>query len=279
MSKVWFVTGSNRGLGRAFATEALSRGDRVVAGARHVDAADPFYDNDEVLGVELDVTRQDQVEAAVAAAIERFGRIDVLANNAGFGMSGAFEEATDAELRNLFDTDFFGLVDVTKAVLPHMREQRSGMILNVSSQGGLMGFTGSSAYCSAKFAVVGLTMALVPELEPFGIQVSVVCPGSFRTDFRDPSSMHHPATSLDAYDGSPVHAARDFYAEHTHDQVGDPAKAARFVADVVDSGRLPKRLLVGELCCRQVREDLSAQIEEIGTYEAASSQTDFDAES
>lgn len=276
MSRVWFITGSNRGLGRAFAREALSRGDAVVAGTRSVDASDAFYDNEDVLAVTLDVTKQEQIDAAVARAVERFGRIDVLVNNAGFGMSGAFEEASDAELRNLFDTDYFGLVNVTKVVLPQMRSQGSGMILNVASQGGLMGFTGSSAYCSAKFAVVGLTMALIPELEPFGIQASVICPGSFRTDFRDPSSMHHPAASLDAYDGSPVHAARDFYAAHMHDQAGDPAKAARFVADVVDSGTLPKRLLVGALCCEQVRDDLAAQIEEIGSYEAASSQTDFD---
>lgn len=276
MDKVWFVTGSNRGLGRAFAAEALSRGNKVVAAARKVDPADPLYGSDDVLGVELDVTRQDQIDADVAQAIERFGRIDVLVNNAGFGMSGAFEEATDAELRNLFDTDFFGLVNVTKAVLPHMRAQGSGMVLNVASQGGLMAFAGNSAYASAKFAVVGLTMALVPELAPFGIQACAVCPGSFRTDFRDPSSMHHPAASLDAYEGSAVHQAVQFLADNNHKQTGDPAKAARFVADVVESGKLPKRLLIGRLCCEQVRDDLEAQIDEIGTYEAASSQTDFD---
>lgn len=275
MGRVWFITGSNRGLGRAFAREALSRGDQVVAGARRVDPADSFYDNGDVLGVELDVTSQAQVKAAVAAAIERFGRIDVLVNNAGFGMSGAFEEASDAELRSLFETDYFGLVNVTRAVLPHMRGRHSGMILNVASQAGLMGFTGSSAYCSAKFAVVGLTMALIPELEPFGIQVCAVCPGSFRTDFRDPSSMRHPQASLAAYEGTPVHAARDFYAAHMHDQSGDPAKAARFVADVVETGALPKRLLVGELCCQQVEDDLAAQAAEIATYQAASSKTDF----
>lgn len=275
MSKVWFITGSNRGFGRAFAKEALARGNKVIAAARKVDANDPFYNDPNVLGVELDVTNQAQIDAAIATAIERFGRIDVLVNNAGFGMSGAFEEATDAELRNLFDTDYFGLVNVTKAVLPHMRAQREGMILNVSSQGGLMGFTGSSAYNSAKFAVVGLTMALIPELTPFGIQVSVVCPGSFRTDFRDPSSMHHPAASLDAYDNSPARAGQRYLAENNHKQAGDPAKAAKFVADVVESGKLPKRLLIGKLCCEQVIDDLNTQIEEIGTYQAASSQTDF----
>lgn len=276
MSKVWFITGSNRGLGRAFAEEVLSRGNAVVAGARKVDVTDTFYDNERVLGVELDVIEQEQIAVAVAAAIERFGRIDVLVNNAGFGMSGAFEEATDAELRELFDTDYFGLVNVTKAVLPEMRAQGSGMILNVSSQGGLMGFTGSSAYCSAKFAVVGLTMALIPELAPFGIQASVVCPGSFRTDFRDASSMRHPAASLAVYDGGPVHAAAQFLKENNHKQAGDPAKAAKFVADVVESGKLPKRLVIGELACEQVRDDLQAQLAEIATYEAASSQTDFD---
>lgn len=276
MGKVWFITGSNRGLGRAFAKEASARGDQVVAAARKVDGDDPFYRNGNVLGVELDVTRQSQIDAAVAAAIERFGRIDVLVNNAGFGMSGAFEEASDAELRALFDTDYFGVVNVTKAVLPHMRAQKGGMILSVSSQGGLMGFTGSSAYCSAKFAVVGLTMALVPELAPFGIQVSVICPGAFRTDFRDASSMRHPTASMEAYEGTPVRASAKYLAENNHKQAGDPAKAAKFVADVVDSGTLPKRLLIGGLCCEQVRDDLNAQLAEISSYEVASSQTDFD---
>lgn len=276
MGKVWFITGSNRGLGRAFAEEALSRGDQVVAGARHVDGNDLFYDDESVLGVKLDVTRQGQIDAAVFAAIERFGRIDVLVNNAGYGMTGAFEEASDSELRALFDTDYFGLVNVTKAVLPHMRAQGSGMILNVASQAGLMGFTGSSAYCSAKFAVVGLTQALVPELEPFGIKACVICPGSFRTDFRDPSSMHRPTEKLDAYEGTPVHAAARFLAENNHKQAGDPAKAAKLMADVVASGKLPKRLVIGGLACEQVREDLQAQITEIATYEAASSQTDFE---
>lgn len=275
MDKVWFITGSNRGLGRAFAQEALARGGKVVAAARHVDPRDPLYESADVLPVELDVTRQDQIDAAVAAAVQTYGRIDVLVNNAGFGMSGAMEEATDAELRTLFDTDFFGLVDVTKAVVPHMRARHSGMILNVASQGGLMAFAGNSAYASAKFAVVGLTMALVPELAPFGVQACAVCPGAFRTDFRDASSMHHPARSIAVYDDTPVHRAVRFLAENNHKQAGNPAKAARFVADVVDSGRLPKRLLIGKACCEQVRQDLEDQLAEIGTYETASSQTDY----
>ncbi len=278
MSKVWMITGSNRGLGRAFAREAASRGENVVACARHVDPANSFYDQPNVLGVALDVTNVDQIKAAVVTALEHFGRIDVLVNNAGFGMSGAFEEATNQELRNLFDTDYFGLVNVTKAVLPTMRAQHSGMILNISSQGGLMSASGSSAYNSAKFAVVGLSCSLAAELQQFGIQVSAVCPGSFRTDFRDPSSMHHPAANLDAYNDSSAHAAAHFLAENNHMQQGDPVRAAKFVADVVESGKLPKRLLIGKTCCAQVLDDLADQIKEIVSYQDASSQTDFPSE-
>lgn len=276
MSNIWFVTGSNRGFGRSFVQEALRRGHDVVAAARKIDPADPIYQDEHVMGVELDVTNKQQVKDAVDDAIKRFGAIDVLINNAGFGMSGAFEETTDDELRSLIETDYFGVVNMTKAVLPFMRKKRSGMILNISSQGGLMSFTGSSAYCSAKFAVVGLSLALSAELAPFGIQVSAVCPGSFRTDFRDASSMRHPANSMAAYDGTPVRASAQFLADNVHTQAGDPDKAAAFVADVIATGKLPQRLLIGKLCCEQVLADLSTQAGEIATYQEKSSQTDFD---
>ena len=275
MRRVWLITGSNRGLGRAFATEAAEHDDVVVAGTRRPRQGDPLFERGNVDPVRLDVTDEDQVRAAVDFAVEKYGRIDVLVNNAGYGMSGAFEEVGDRDLRDLMETDYFGTANMVRAVVPHMRERGSGMILNVASQGGLMGFGGSTAYCSAKFAVVGLSVALRMELEPLGVQVCAVCPGSFRTDFRASGSMRFPDLRIDAYDGTPAHVGQDFLRENTYTQAGDPAKAAAFVWDVVDSGRLPVRLLIGEACCDQVLEDLASQATEIESYRAASSRTDF----
>lgn len=274
MKRVWMITGANRGFGRAFAEEAIRQGDRVIAGMRRMEE-DPFYQQENVLPVLLDVTKKEQIKQAVDEGIKSFGRIDILINNAGFGMSGAFEETSEEELRRLMETDYFGVVNVTKAVIPYMREQKSGKILNVSSQGGLMGFAGSSAYCSAKFAVVGLSEVLRTELAPFGIKVAVICPGSFKTDFRDSSSMQQPQQSLSAYDGMAAHDAAKFLQENNHKQSGDPVKAAKFLFGIVLRQELPARILIGAACCEQVKQDLKNQIHEIENYEAASSQTDF----
>ena len=206
MNRVWMITGAGRGLGHAFAEEAVKNGEKVIATVRKINDTD------------------EEVAAAVDAGIRKFGRIDVLINNAGFGMSGAFEEVSDEELRTLMETNFFGVTNVTRAVLPTMRKQGGGMILTVSSQAGAMGFLGSSAYCSSKYAVVGLSEALSMELAPFGIQVASILPGSFRTDFRDSSSMKHAKISLAAYEGSAVHAARDFLEANNHKQEGDPLR-------------------------------------------------------
>ena len=176
MSRVWMITGAGRGLGRAFAEEALRNGDLVIATVRKVNPDDELFKNENVFTVIMDVTKTEEVRAAVDSGLQKFGRIDVLINNAGFGMSGAFEEISDEELRYLMDTNYFGMANVTREVLPAMRKQGGGMILNVSSQAGAMGFLGSSAYCSSKYAVVGLSEALGMELEPFGIQVASILP-------------------------------------------------------------------------------------------------------
>ena len=161
MNRVWMITGAGRGLGHAFAEEAVKNGDKVIATIRKINDTDPLMKNENVLPVIMDVTKKEEVAAAVDAGIRKFGRIDVLINNAGFGMSGAFEEVSDEELRTLMETNFFGVTNVTRAVLPTMRKQGGGMILTVSSQAGAMGFLGSSAYCSSKYAVVGLKLRLL----------------------------------------------------------------------------------------------------------------------
>lgn len=276
MSKVWLITGAGRGLGRAFVQEAVNNGDKVIAGVRRLDGNDGLMNNENVLPVIMDVTKTDEIRSAVEKAVTEFGRIDVLVNNAGFGMTGAFEEATDSDLRFLFETNYFGTANVIREVLPVMREQKSGMILNISSQAGAMPFLGSTAYCSAKFAVVGLSESLGIELEPFGIQVAAVLPGAFRTDFRDASSMKQPAKMLPEYENTPVRAARLSLADNNYKQEGDPAKAAAFLYKIVESGKLPRRILIGKNCCEGVKKYLTERINEIDSYIADSSQTAFE---
>lgn len=275
MNKVWMITGAGRGLGHAFTEEAVKNGDQVIATVRKINENDDLMKNENVFPVIMDVTKKDEVKAAVQAGIQKFGKVDVLINNAGFGASGAFEEVSDEELRNLMETNFFGVTNVMREVVPIMRKQQSGMILTVSSQAGAMGFLGSSAYCSSKYAVVGLSEALRMELEPLGIQVASILPGSFKTDFRDKSSMQYAKNTMPEYEGTAVHATRKFLEENNHKQEGDPAKAAAFLYSIIESGKLPLRILIGKKCCEDVKGFLSERMAEIDTYIGDSSQTAF----
>lgn len=196
-------------------------------------------------------------------------------NNAGFGLNGALEEITVEELQRLFATDYFGLVRVTQAVLPYMRANRSGRILNIASQAGLIAAPGSSAYNAAKFAVVGLSDSLGMELAPFGIQVTAVCPGPFRTDFRDASSAMRPRDPMPEYDGTPAHDTVKYIDENNHLQSGDPAKAAETVYRIAVSDRMPKRLALGSACVAGYEEFLRSQLAELESYREMAAATDF----
>ena len=274
--KVWLITGANRGLGRAFAEEALSHGDCVIAAVRRPDPADPFYAQENVFCVKMEVTDPEEVKEGVRLGAEHFGRIDVLINNAGFGFNAAMEEISDEELRRIVETDYFGLISVTKAVLPYMRAQKSGTILNLSSLSGMKGAAGCSAYNAVKFAVVGLSEALSEELKCWNIRVAALCPGPFRTDFRDPSSIMSAADPMPEYDGTPGHDAVIRLHEGNHKQPGDPKKAAAFVYDIVQKPELPVHILVGRMCLDVVTESLKKTLDEIGTYYDASAATDYD---
>ncbi len=275
MNKVWMITGAGRGLGRAFASEAVKNGDKVIAAVRKLDENDELMKNEAVLPVIMDVTKRDEVEAAVKKGLDKFGRIDVLVNNAGFGFVGAFEEISEEELRFQMDTNFFGMTHVIRAALPAMREQKEGMILNLSSMAGAMGFAGFSAYCASKYAVVGLSDALSKELAPFGIQVASVLPGPFRTDFNDRSSMKMPKNPISAYDGTPAHGVEKSASENNHTQPGNPPAAAAFLYGLVESGKLPLRILIGTTCCTNVRNFFGECIDEIDSYMEESVKTDF----
>jgi NAD(P)-dependent dehydrogenase (short-subunit alcohol dehydrogenase family) len=223
-SKVWFVTDANRGMGAAIARAALTAGCRVVAAARRPESVtEALGTADNLLPVPLDVTSLEQVTAAVRAAKDRFGRIDVLVNNAGYGQLGVFEESSLEDARAQFDTNVLGLMAVTHAVIPGMREQQSGRVFNISSIAGLKATFGASIYAASKFSEEGFPQALAEELAPFGVYVTSVAPGYFRTDFLDASSVRYGAARIPDYSERMAQFRADAEATN-HAQAGDPAK-------------------------------------------------------
>ncbi|MBR2594052.1 MAG: SDR family oxidoreductase [Firmicutes bacterium] len=276
MNKVWMITGASRGLGRAFAEEAVRNGDKVIAGVRKLNHDDELFRDENVLPVIMDVTKPDEIRESVEKGAEKFGRIDYLVNNAGFGMNGAFEEISDEELRMLFETDYFGVVNVCRAVIPVMRKQRSGRIFNVSSQAGIMGFNGGTVYCAAKFAVIGLSESLNNELNQFGIQTAAVAPGAFRTDFRDESSVHFPKNPMPEYDATPAHTMIEWMKENNHKQAGDPAKAAKFLYKIAGRDILPQIITIGKDCSDASIKHYENLLREIESYYEDSCKTAFE---
>jgi NAD(P)-dependent dehydrogenase (short-subunit alcohol dehydrogenase family) len=267
--RVWLVTGCSAGFGRAIAEAALARGDRVVATARRPEALADLA-GERTLVVALDVTSQADVDAAVSAALQRFGRIDVLVNNAGYGSVGAVEELDMGDLRALMDTMFFGAVALTRAVLPHMRAQGSGAIVQISSQGGQLAFAGVGAYCAAKFALEGLSEALQAEVAPLGIQTLIVEPGSFRTEFGG-GRMHH-SREIDAY-ADTVGPTRAYLDGMDATQPGDPRKAAAAILAALDAPQPPLRLALGADAVDAIRAKHERLRLDLDSWEAVSRDT------
>lgn len=276
MSKVWFITGSARGIGAEIAKAALAAGDRVVATGRKLAQLQTAYagHGDRVLTVALDVADEAQAVAAVQAAVDRFGRIDVLVNNAGFGQLGRFEEIEAADIERQFATNVFGLFHVTRAVLPVMRRQRSGRILNLSSIGGVLGFAGASVYCSTKFAVEGFSDSLALEVAPFGIHVTVVEPGFFRTDFLDGSSVRYGTREIADY---AAHSAeqRSTYDSYSRKQPGDPVKLAAAMVELAETPEPPRHFLAGSDALAMIDGVIEQRRTEIAAWRDRSAGTDF----
>jgi NAD(P)-dependent dehydrogenase (short-subunit alcohol dehydrogenase family) len=243
---VWFVTGCSSGLGRALAAAVLDRGWRAVVTARRPGTLSDLITGaeDRALALALDVTDPDEVTTAVEQAEAAFGRIDVLVNNAGYGYLAAVEEGEDREVRALFDTNVFGLIDLTRAVLPGMRARRSGHVVNVSSLGGLAAFGATGYYHATKFAVEGISESLAAEVAPLGIGVTIVEPAAFRTNWSGPS-MRHSATHIDDYVDT-AGARRAATTATFGRQPGDPERAAEAVITAVGSENPPLRLLLGK---------------------------------
>ena len=243
--RVWFITGASRGFGAFIAEAALKAGDAVVATARDPSTVTArLGSHGRLLATRLDVTSEAEAHEAAGQAVKRFGRIDILVNNAGYGLLGAIEEASGAETQKLFGTNVFGLLGVTRAVLPHMRRQRSGHVINISSVGGYTGYPGWGVYGATKFAVEGLSEALAGEVAPLGIKVTVVEPGFFRTDFLDDTSLSRTAQVIDDYHES-VGKTRAHAAESNRGQRGDPGNLAEAFRTLVDAITPPLRPPLG----------------------------------
>jgi NAD(P)-dependent dehydrogenase (short-subunit alcohol dehydrogenase family) len=268
-NRVWLITGASSGFGRAVAEAALERGDSVVASARSVDQLGDL--GPRAHSVALDVTDADQRKAAVAEALERFGRIDVLVNNAGRTQVGAVEETTDEELRSLFDLHFFAPVALTRMVLPHMRRQGAGAIVQMSSVGGQVTAPGFGAYCATKFALEGLTETLRDEVAGFGIRTLIVEPGAFRTGLFRPGAAYE-SEAMPEYADS-VGPTRAYVRDNDGLQPGDPANAAQAILAALDADEPPLRLVLGADAIGNIEQRLEALTSELAAWRSVGEAT------
>jgi NAD(P)-dependent dehydrogenase (short-subunit alcohol dehydrogenase family) len=273
--RVWFITGTSQGFGRELVRAALQRGDSVAATSRQPQAVAAAFpaEKERLLTASMDLRDPKQISSVVEQAVGRFGRIDILVNNAGYGVTGAVEEATEREIANVYDTNVFGLLRVTRAVLPHMRKQRSGHIVNLSSIGGLTGMPGWGIYNSTKFAVEGLSEALAAELAPLGIGVTIVEPGPFRTDFLG-GSLVKTANVLPDY-ATTAGKTRASADERNRKQQGDPAAAADAIVQAVTSPEPPLHLILGKFAYDRMDQKLSDFRREMEHWRDLTLGTDF----
>jgi NAD(P)-dependent dehydrogenase (short-subunit alcohol dehydrogenase family) len=275
MSKVWFVTGASSGIGAAVVKAALQAGDRVVATARNLEKLRSVLRepaSDRLAFVQLDVSSEAQAQKAVAAAVERFGRVDVLVNNAGYSLLGSLEAMTTEQIELQLETNFFGALYVMRAALPVMRRQRSGRIINVSSLAGVMGFKSCGAYAASKFAVEGLSLSVAQEVEPFGIKLTLVEPGFFRTDLLAPQSVVYGDVAIDDY--PPPAATKAEWQAYHHKQPGDPAKLGQVIVRLAAMDAPPKQFFAGSDAVKAITADLEARLREVQANKDLSGSTD-----
>jgi NAD(P)-dependent dehydrogenase (short-subunit alcohol dehydrogenase family) len=273
--RTWLITGTSQGFGRDLVGAALQRGDNVVATSRSPEKVRVNFPDaaDRLQATAMDLDNPRQIAAAVDSAIQHFGRIDVLINNAGHGLLGAVEEATDAEISKVFQTNVFGLLRVTRAVLPHMRRQRSGHIVNLSSIGGLIGIPGWGIYNATKFAIEGLSEALAKEVAPLGIGVTIVEPGPFRTDFLG-GSLSTVEARMSDYEQT-AGKTRTYQQENDGAQAGDPARGAKAIVDAVVSKNPPLHLLLGAMAYQRATEKVDTLRNEFEAWRDVTLATDF----
>jgi NAD(P)-dependent dehydrogenase (short-subunit alcohol dehydrogenase family) len=275
MSRTWFVTGANSGMGAGTAKAALAAGDRVVATGRNLDKlAVTFagYDDSQLALIQLDVTDEAQARAAISAAVERFGSLDILVNNAGYNILGAFEALSKTDFEQQFATNFYGVVNVMRAALPTLRKQRSGHIINISSVGGVVGFKHCAAYSATKFAVEGLSLSVAAEVEPFGIHMTIVEPGFFRTELLSASNAQFAETDIGDYaaDGS----ARDMWSGYNGTQTGDPDRLGEALVTISRMDQPLKLFVAGSDALAGVIPAVEQRLEWVRAAEDLSRSTD-----
>lgn len=272
---VWFITGCTTGFGNELAKLVLARGWKAVVTGRGKDRVAPLIKGheDTALALDLDVTKQGDIDAAVKAALDRFGRIDVLVNNAGYGYQSSIEEGDDAAIRAQFDANVFGLFAMTRAVLPSMRANRSGHIINISSVAGQVGFASSGYYAASKHAVEGFSDSLLAEVGPLGIKVSVIEPGPFRTLWAGPSLKQDRSQIADYADTA--QARMDTMSGYSGQQPGDPVRAAQAMIDVTLKPNPPRHLVLGKFGFENVTRTLKARLAEIEAQKDVALGADF----
>jgi NAD(P)-dependent dehydrogenase (short-subunit alcohol dehydrogenase family) len=272
--KVWLITGCSTGFGRELAKYVLQTGNKVAVTARNpADIADIVEREDNAIGIKLDVTKPEEIKAAVQMTLDEFGRIDVLVNNAGIGYFGAIEESEDTAVRRMFEINFFGLAHMTQAVLPVMRKQRSGHIVNISSIGGLRSFPAVGFYNATKFAVDGLSEALAKEVAPLGIKVTIVAPSGFRTDWAGRSAADSPIVIEDYNETARQNQAA--IRGYSGNQPGDPERAAKAIVKAVDSDNPPLRLLLGAAALKGAHAKLDELKKDFDEWEEITVGADF----
>ena len=274
MSKVWLITGCSTGFGRELAKYVLQTGNKAAVTARNPDdISDIVAGEENAIAIQLDVTKPEEIRAAVKKTLEKFGRIDVLVNNAGIGYFGAVEESEDAAVRRMFEINFFGLANMTQEVLPVMRKQRSGHIVNIASIGGLRAFPAVGFYNATKFAVDGLSEALAKEVAPLGIKVTIVAPSGFRTDWAGRSAEDSPIVIEDYHETAAQNQST--IRGYSGNQPGDPERAAKAIVKVVESENPPLRLLLGAAAMKGARAKLEELKKDFDAWEETTVNADF----
>lgn len=274
--KTWLITGCSSGIGKGIAKAVLESGDQAVVTARKPETVKELVEQypETAIAVALDVCDQNSIDTAVKAAYERFGTIDVLVNNAGYGYRGAVEEGEDAEVRRMYETNLFGPIALIKAVLPKMREQKSGYILNVTSIAAARSAIGSAYYASSKAALELLTNGLMQEVAPLGIKAMVVQPGAFNTRFSDQQSLQGTSNIIHDYESAVGNRRPGNFVNH-HDQAGDPEKAGKVIVEVVNGDDLPQILTLGEAAVTAVKKTLETKMSELDKWADVSASCDY----
>ncbi|MBC9798019.1 SDR family oxidoreductase [Sinomicrobium weinanense] len=271
--KVWLVTGASKGFGYESVKLLLEKGYRVAATSRDSSKLEKRINSDHFLPLTMEVANEESVSKAVSAVMQRFGKIDVLVNNAGYGLLGGIEELADEEIRKVFAVNVFGLINVSRSVLPIMRKQQSGRILNIASVSGSVSAPATGIYSATKAAVIQISEALSKEAEEFGIKVTAICPGGFRTDFLDKSSMATPKNEIPEY--TLVRNTVERFGELNKNQGGDPKKAAAVFIKIGEMPNPPCRIYLGSDALRMMKKKIADVSQSLDTYFETSQESDY----